>query len=564
MGERMSLAYKLWKIGSVLNEKEIKEMMEDHPEDGDQSYVNIDFKIEEDKVVDIIYREEAIDKGKMFFSKKIGGSGSGMYYLYPNLKIQGETLEKKVTQLANTINRSILLFSRGKNREYAELINEYFQKITFYKDFALSQNEIESLTVQSEKTELELKEKEKYLKSIEKEYKSLDKIKKKLDKEKTVLDPIFLDVIARCLKKQKDNYWFWISINGKTFPEIMEEVWDNWYRIPVIKNEDSQDDQYDIFTNKQIKECYRPEIKVFSYDNYHDSLSDRINKNLSLSLESAKNIKFAWIYVLNHLVFRYKGLEYIILPSVFSDDQSVMNVVLKRFKKANEKTLNKKTVLEKLRKEEKKLKKELEKIRQQKRKDEETENNLQKTINQIEIEDKGIIAQWEEEVQELGDLINDVKLDYLFTKINLTNGSFEIKSSIEDVIPSRMSYVVNLMGKTYSLSDSVLLKKNYEKTYLQDFFGRDELYFRLSGSSRNNENSILRERLYLARLLLTDQQIKFDDLLSRFERNRELNYEMKKRVQSNQAKEWIEFPQRFTRDEGRVFSFLNQLNKIGE
>ena len=106
----------------------------------------------------------------------------------------------------------------------------------------------------------------------------------------------------------KGNYWLWLSINGKTFYELMPEVWNNWYKEPAVAN-DNKKIGYDVFTNKETEVGYKPDIKVFSYDQYHKSMEYRLNENLPLSLESARNIKFAWMYILNNLVFYYKGCQ---------------------------------------------------------------------------------------------------------------------------------------------------------------------------------------------------------------------------------------------------------------
>jgi CRISPR-associated protein Csh1 len=88
----MSLAYKLWKIGNALDEDDIKIAIKDEAEfeeSKEPTYLNINFKIENDDITEIEFSDNAISYEKLFFSKKIGGSGGGMYYLYPNLNIRG-------------------------------------------------------------------------------------------------------------------------------------------------------------------------------------------------------------------------------------------------------------------------------------------------------------------------------------------------------------------------------------------------------------------------------------------------------------------------------------------
>ena len=561
----MSLAYQLWKIGGVLGKDDIKNVLkvDVELENGHEpNHINIDFTIKDNYIISIQLRENAISKEKMFFSKKIGGSGDGMYYLYPNLNISNETLEKKIIQLANTVEKSVLKFSCREHKVLASIVYEKLKHIKIYKNLISLEAAIDNGKLELEQLNKENgKEKEMYriAKEIEKKAKELQSTTNDFDK----WDNKIFSCIKEISRKKKSYYWFWLSINGKTFNELMPEIWDNWYEDPTIKNDDVTIG-YDAFTNKKIGVGYRPEIKVFSYDNYHQSLMHRINKNLPLSSESARNIKFAWIYLSNKLVFYYKRLEYIIIPTLFSENDQVFKEILNRFERANKKTNVKRSILESLKKNEDRLQKEIEKLKKKERKYDNEENERNKNAEEISKLDKGIVSQWDEELDEIDDLKDHIKIDYLFTKIDRKNGSFVIKGSIEDIIPSHISRVVDLMRK-YKISDLISLKQlNGEKTLLQDFFSRNELYFAVNKSSKNNNNSILKERLYLAKLLLTDQKIKMDDLLRRFEKNREYNYKNKRRSTKDGIKVWIEFPNTFIKDEKIILNFLKELDKIKE
>jgi len=525
----MSLAYKLWKIGSVLEEKDIKEAIKDNPEikEGRElEYVNVDFQFENGLLKNIELKDSSISKENMFFTKKIGGSGGGIYYLFPNLNIQNETLEKKIIQLINTVNHiKNCNFADGKNKEYIEQIN---------------------LKCEDWKTEL--------------------KNSKKKPEDK---------IVEKVLNYQKGNYWFWFSINRKSFSELMPEIWDNWYKSPAIKDENvKKKEGYDAFTNEMAEIDYRPEIKVFSYDNYHDNLKSRINENLPLSLESAQNIKFGWIYILENLVFYYKGLEYIIIPNSLSDDPDMYKLVLKRLKQANQNIKFKRESLTSFVDKERKLSKDIKKYEKKKNKQkndieelkhlEIEKQNILEEINKIEQTDSGLIHQYNDEIKETGNLKNSITIDYIFVSLNRTDLSFEIKGSIEDVIPGHISKVVKSMIDNNICELVTLKKRNKEQTYIQDFFNRYELYFALNRSTKNNRNSILKEKLYLAKLLLSDQKIKFNDLLRRFERNRGFDYENKKRLLKDGIKEWIAFPDKFVKDENNVRNFLSDLEKIKE
>jgi CRISPR-associated protein Csh1 len=368
-------------------------------------------------------------------------------------------------------------------------------------------------------------------------------------------------------------FWFWISINGQTLPKLMPEVWDNWFDRPAIQLKEAGPG-YDSFTGKETIIGYRPEFKIFSYDQYHDSLKYRVRENLPLSLESAGKIKLAWIYILEKLVFFYKGLEYIILPNLIMDDDKSMRIILTRLAKANAMTKNKKEKLQALRKEEKKISENLEKLRKQikskKEPDQEMERKVRKQeqeyvnkVRTIDQEDAGHITEFKNQADSLEDLKHEVTIDFIFTKIDRKNLSFEVKGSIEDVVPSRLSQVVDTM-RNKKIDENIGFKARVEgKTYLQDFFNRDELYFVTSKSQQHNGNRILQERLHLSRLLLTDTAISLENLMKRFEFNREYDYAHKKKI-NNGVRDWINYPSTYVQQEETVLSFFQTLNKIKE
>lgn len=526
----MSLAFKLWKIGSVIKKDEIKQIIcnnskieEEIKNEGKEPvYVNINFDIQQEQVVSVDIKENAISSNRMFFTKKLGGT-SNSYYMYPNINptlklVKKEkdqiTLFEKLKLLKNTLIYSVSNFSNEENQKFSSLIINYIED----------------------------------------------------DKNSTSLEP---------LKNFKEGYFiFWISINNKTVFELMPEVYDNWFKEPVTKNKEAKTG-FDIFTNKEATIGYRPEFKAFSYDQYHPSHNYRIIENLPLSLESARNIKFAWIYILNNLVFFYQGLEYIILPNMITFDKNAFKTIINRLRRANANTSEKRERqknLKNLRKQETKLQKDLEKLEktkhlseEQKEKQYELNEDYITLKNNITKDDTGYISEFNNQAEQLGDLKNSVTLDFIFVSVDRTNLSFEIKGSIEDVIPSRLSEIVNLMqDKNNRIEDNITLTSfQKEKTYLQDYFNRDELYFIMTSSKGKNINSVIQERLFLAKLLLTDETISICDLLKRFEVHRELDYKRQKKIK-NGIKEWINYSASFTKHEERIITFLNNLNKIRE
>jgi len=581
----MSLAYKLWKIGRTLTEAEITESVRDKAEmiEGEEpQFVNIDFQVSNDEVKNISFSKESISNERMFFTKKMGGSGEGIYYLYPNLNVQKETLQKKIIQLLNTLQSSVLIYAKEENQIVVKLILLKLDGIK--KHIQRAEIELEFITLNKQIKEL----KESLFQKGSEEYdqkkdKEINRIEAKASKNKEVLEkfteenkPWDLSLLSLCksiIALPKGNYWFWFSINGKTFYEQMPEVWDNWYQKPVLVNGDKKVG-YDVFTNQETEVGYNPEVKVFSYDQYHDSMKYRLDDNLQLSLESARNIKFAWTYILNNLVFYYKGLEYIIVPNLISDDMDLYKTVLNRFRRANKNSSAKRSILERLNAQEKKLEKDIDKLRKKEESNKIDNEKIDKLVHQseeilskIKKIDTGIIGEFDEQINEVGDIKNAITVDYIFTSINRTNLSFEIKGSIEDVIPSHVQNVVAEMANL-NISDLVKLgKRDRNETLLQDFFNREELSLIKKGATKDPKtkklvNKILQERLYLAKLLLTDAKIEFDQLLRRFEENRLLGYDKNKRLTRDGIYEWIEFSGSFIRNEDNIYNFFKRLNKI--
>jgi CRISPR-associated protein Csh1 len=452
----------------------------------------------------------------MFFTKKMGGSGGGIYYLYPNLQLklkENESIKTKLPLLVNTMEKSVINFSQNGNQEISQAIIDFFDQH--------SDDEVLA---------------------------SLDEIK-------------------------GGYFWLWISVNGQSLPEIMPEVWQNWYETPVNKLKESSVG-YDIFTNQEALVGYRPEFKIFSYDQYHESLNYRVKENLPLSLESAKNIKLAWVYILAKLAFFYKGLEYIIIPNMIIDDKKAFQKVLNRLVRANKATKRKAGNLAFLRKEEKKLKQALDRYEKKKHGKKATgtdkkgdipeiKKEYKKTVAEIGVLDTGLITEFKEQTDHLDDLKNSVTLDFIFTKIDKKSLSFEVKGAIEDVVPSRLAQLVDEM-KSIGIEDNITLhSRDRDKIYLQDYFNRDELYLVINKSQKQNKNRILQERLHLSRLLLTEETITIEDLLGRFEFHRESDYAHKKRM-NNGIMDWINYPEKYTHQENKLMGFFHAIKKIKE
>ena len=504
-----------------------------------------------------------------FFAKKIGGT-SNSYYLYPNLNLQKSLVKEKIQLLVNTLKYGMLTYVGVQNRKSVEIVLSEVEGIKNYIERAEHELALSGLMKHRD----QLKDESgcddgKNQKEIVKIEKSIEEAKIHVQAsiaEMKNWNEQLLKVCSELVAQPKGEYWIWLSINGETIYELMPEIKENWFKEPVFAS--GLKKGFDAFTNIETDIGYKPEVKVFSYDQYHDSMNCRLNDNLPLSLESARNIKFAWMYILSNLVFYFKGLEYVVIPNLLSNDAGLYKTVLERFRRANVKSKHKRSVLEQHNAQEKKLVKDIEKIKKKATEKNkgwvELEKQRKELLETIDRMDTGLIRQLDEQIEELGDIKNSITIDFLFTKIDWTSRSFEIKGSLEDVVPSRIQAVVNEMNRPgHIISDRVKLgKRNSDETLLQDYFNRKELSFVLNGSQINNANTILQEKLYLARLLLTDMKIDMDSLMARFEENRLYGYDMKKRLNKEGTYLWIEKTSRFTVHDDIVFNFLKRLDKI--
>lgn len=570
----MSFAYKLWKIGQVLTDDDVWNALIDsggNSDSDDPQYVNIDITLSGDTIDCIDLKKSSISSDKLFFTKKIGGT-SNSYYLYPNLNLQKSLVKDKVQLLVNTLKYGMLNYVGDRNRKTVESVLSEIEGIKKYIGRAETELALSDLIkhrdqLNEEATRCDDGKNDKEIVKVEKDIiKAEKKVKASIAGLETWNEQL-LKVCSELVVQPKGEYWIWLSINGKTFYELMPEIKENWFKKPVFASDLKKG--FDAFTNMETDIGYKPEVKVFSYDQYHNSMNYRLNDNLPLSLESARKIKFAWMYIIHNLVFYFKGLEYVVIPNLLLDDAGLYQTVLDRFRRANVKSNHKKSVLEQHNAQEKKLEKDIEKIKKkatEKNKKEwiELEKQRKDLLGTIDRMDTGLIKEFNDQIEEVGDLKNSMTIDYLFTKIDRTNLSFEIKGSLEDVVPSRIQDVVSAMNSPgHLISDRVKLgKRHRDETLLQDYFNRKELAFVLNRSQLNNANTILQEKLYLARLLLTDMKINMDSLMARFEENRLYGYDMKKRLNKEGIYLWIEHTSRFTGHDDTVFNFLKRLDKI--
>ena len=465
----MSLAHKLYKLGRLVSKDDIRDIIEvdvaDSKDMGTYQTLQIDF------VNGIpILNESSMDNLKTMFTKKIGGT-SNSYYLYPNFELQKEgNLVKKFKAIIHTLENSILMYANEEHKKMVEPILDYIKN---YNEDGLDLNRYE-----------------------------------------------------------RGNYFLILTINGKTFYELMPEVWDNYYDTFVDvhlskKGTPVLQEEMDFITHQKVLCGYNPNVKFFTYDNYHDKLKPDIINKLPMSKESAIAIKKGWMYAITYLKFSHKGLEYIIIPSMVNFDENRYKELLKKLKNSTDiQTLASKE-----------------------------DSFIRKLSKQIEEFDSSGIA-----------------LDILFTKVDTTNLSVKIFATLEDVLPSRINFVVRKM-KEFKISDSSDYKDSKNTIYLKDFF----LYTEKTAKTKKLkglENRIKQDKIALSKILLGYEKTGYKNVLLLFEKHREILYNYKEnkigrrlidsKNKDSKVKEWIEYPDSFVQKEDKILEFLQAINAIKE
>lgn len=514
----MSLAEKLYRIGKVIGDKPTIESLIRREPDMSNDYltVAINFTLENNNIA----FDDVVNKTceNVFYSDKLGGSSSSIYYLYPNLIVHKETLIKvEKNKLKGKFSQFIATLENIITNQYAN------------------------------------KENELHLKAILEQIKD----KKIIDKLKTY---------------QKGNYLYLITINNQSLYEVMPEIWDNWFYYPATPFTNMTPKTfYDYITTQEEEIGFNPDIGCYTVNNYNDKLKYRIIDNLPLSKESAKYIKFGWLYVIKNLLFYFDGMQFAILPSYAKQKDKEFKEIILKLKQANEQSENNRNTLKNLANEESNVKKELNKLKKSRNKNEDkieqTNKNLDDTIRKKNLLSSkianGLFTAFKNDIKNL-EFIQGLTVDFIFMEIN--KNEVKIYGSLEEVLPSKILTIVNQMIQ-YNISDKITLaNKNHEKTYLHDFFHRDELYYYVMNKRKNDPKDasyrakILSERFYLAKLLLDDTKISREDLYKRFNFNAEYDYEHKKRLNDKMIKVWMEYGVAINRDEKSILSLFDELN----
>lgn len=506
----MSLAYKLYKIGQSLQKKDIETMVR-VDQSKDANFIVINF----DRAFNHTIHKNAIAMDRCFFTQKIGGSGEGIYYLYPNIYFEKDVplkrakgkIKGKYKLLVNTLNNASI-YVGGQNAQ-------------ILKDIALAFE-----------------------------------------------DELLLGDLESSFEKA--DYFMIVTYEGKTIFELMPEIWEYYYHNPCSPH-NVLTTGTDAMTGEQDEEIgFNPNVKIFTMDNYHDSLKQRMPKHLPLSQESARAIRFGWQFVYENLLYRYNGLQYIIIPSLVIGNSTKLRETLMRLKKSKE---TERRNIDKLREAEEKIKKDLEKLKKQTKKkkikplkseaseiagQEQELKTIQAQINE------GMIETLNTETETIQHYLPTLTLDIFFITFSPTDKSFSIQGSIEELLPSTIAKVSRDMHES-RISDKVALKGlDYEKLYLQDYFNREELSLTLQSleTKKKHIHTVYQERIQLAKLLLEPTSISYESLYSRFMHHREYDYKGEKRITPQGTKEWIEHSDWYVPNEQKVLDFLKRHNKL--
>lgn len=457
----MSLVQKLHNIGNLVSDDDFISLLKTDFDASSYTVLSLNFNVNNQVIVKKpTLTKTSLDKLDTFFTKAIGGRGSGYFYLYPNFIYQKESdFYKKFKNTAPTFEKSVLVFANEQNQNLAKPVFEYIKNY--------------------EKDELELK------------------------------------------TFAKNDYLLIFTINGKTIRELMPEILTNFIQDCAFPHSDIKlQKSIDFITKKEDICGYNPDVKFFTFDNYHDKFKEQITTKLPLSQKSASTIKKGWIYVINNLRFYHKGLEYIIIPSMIKFDKKAYKIILDGFKK------------------------------------------IQKTYS---LEDKAskedsFIRKLQKEVGDL-EMIKSSYVDLYFTDINIVNLSVKILGSMENLLPSKIRDVGAKMMEQKVCDYYSIEKKKDGFLFLSDYFSVDELFTRFK-KIKGLENKVLQEKIYLTKLLLGYEKIEYSKLLDKFEHFREFDFENKKKLNDKNIKKWIEFSDNFIQNEDKTIKFLDSINAI--
>jgi len=464
----MSLSQRLYDIGMHVTEQDIKTILQTDINQidnlGDYQTIIIDFTFTGATCTAKRLKGSISDTVHMI-TKKIGGT-SNSYYLYPNLELQKESdVVKKFKSLAHTISNSLFLYSDSR----------------FHIHLAAIQNYLET----------------------------------------------YSDDILELSSFEKGNYFLILTLEGKSFVELMPEVWKNYYddfvqphvvkKVKGIATPQLRED-IDAISGEYALCGYNPDVKFFTKDNYHDAFKGQLIDALPLSKESAKTIKRGWMYALSRLKFFHKGLEYMILPSMAHYDPIVYKQLL-------------------------------------------NDLNSSKDRATIAAKETYFIRRLQKQIESFSS-VDGIALDILFTEVNLTNLSVKIFATLEDVLPSRIRTLLEIMQAQH-VSENIKHGDNEKGfIYLRDYFSREELFAIATNNMSVMKNRITSEKIRLAKILLGYERVDLLALKKAFEFHREFDFSHKKRIDDHGIKEWLNYPKSYVEQEERIVKFLQSIQAL--
>ncbi|UFH60006.1 hypothetical protein [Sulfurovum mangrovi] len=278
----MSLAEKLYKIGECIDSNDFaQDLRQDIENLDDYNFIVLNLsvsiksknRIEWTVVIEPNYIQKFnLNKEKLFLTKKIGGSGSGTIYLYPNV-INKDT-QKGLTQNIVSIENSVLKHTK----KYKRVLSKILQ--------ILKNDKAEILT--------------------------------QLEATKATAKTIFITLI-----------------NGKTFYELCPEVLTNFAGNPIKRGKNIKLSGSSFFTEDLAPIGFKPDINFFNTDNYNGTMKDKeVHEKIPLHELDGANINKGWLFCdkQGFLKKEYERLKFYIIPS--SQDKQLTKKLVDKIKTA--------------------------------------------------------------------------------------------------------------------------------------------------------------------------------------------------------------------------------------
>jgi len=277
----MSLAEKLYKIGECIDSKDFAQDLRQNIENLDEYnfiVLNLSISIKCKNKIEWRVSTEAdnikkfnLKREKLFITKKIGGSGSGTIYLYPN--IINKDIQKGLTQNIVSIEKSVYKYTN----KYKRVLSKVLQVLK----------------------------------------KDKEKIFEQLESVKTTPKTIFITLI-----------------NGKTFYELFPEVLTNFAGNPIKRGKVKLSGT-SFFADDVAPIGFKPDINFFNTDNYNGEMKDKeVHEKIPFHELDGVNINKGWLFCdkQGFLKKEYERLKFYLIPS--SQDKRLTKKLIDKIKRA--------------------------------------------------------------------------------------------------------------------------------------------------------------------------------------------------------------------------------------